>query len=98
MMTEREMKLILRLGEYTAEYLALEREKEIYYLEHTKDMSRTTIVTLYLRQVYIDTLIKKIVRLVDRLRKDDVEFDNEVAILVYDYYAPAMKRGLSDLL
>lgn len=95
---EREMKMLINLGQYTTEYLALEREKEKYYLSNTKDMSRTTIVTLYLMQSNIDVVIKKIMSLVDRLIRNGVEFDNEVATLVYDYYAPSIKRGLSDLL
>ena len=94
----REMKLLVRLNQYTTEYLSLEMEKEKYYREHANDMSRTTIVTLYQMQAYIDTIIKKICMLVGRLIKDDIEFDNEVATLVYDYYNPSIKRGISDLL
>lgn len=97
-MSEREMKMIIRLGQYTTEYLALEREKEKYYRSHIEDMSRTTIKTLYLMQARIDTLIKQIVQLVGRLNRNQIDFDNEVANLVFDYYAPAIRRGLSDLI
>lgn len=94
----RNMKLLIRLGQYTTEYLSLEMEKEKYYREHINDMSRTTIVTLYQMQAYIDSVIRRIVILVGRLIKDDIDFDNEVATLVYNYYSPSIRRGLSDLL
>ena len=98
-MTEKKaMELQIRLGQYTTEYLSLEREKEEYYREHINDMSRTTIKTLYLQQAYIDTVIKKICKLVGRLHLADVDFDNEVATLVYNYYEPSIRRGLSDLI
>ena len=97
-MIEREMKMQIRLGQYTTEYLSLEMDKEKYYREHINDMSRTTIVTLYMMQAHIDTVIRQICGLVGRLMKDDVEFDNEVATLVYNYYAPSIRRGISDLL
>ena len=98
-MTEKKaMELQIRLGQYTTEYLSLEREKEAYYREHINDMSRTTIKTLYLQQAYIDTVIKKICKLVGRLHLADVDFDNEVATLVYNYYEPSIRRGLSDLI
>lgn len=98
MREERTTTMLIRLGQYTTEYLSLEMEKEKYYREHLNDMSRTTIVTLYQMQVYIDSVIKRICILVGRLIRDDVEFDNEVATLVYNYYAPSIRRGLSDLL
>ena len=94
----RNLKLMTRLNQYTTEYLSLEMEKEKYYREHINDMSRTTIVTLYQMQAYIDSVIKRICMLVGRLIKDDIDFDNEVAKLVYDYYSPSIRRGLSDLL
>ena len=94
----RNLKLMTRLNQYTTEYLSLEMEKEKYYREHINDMSRTTIVTLYQMQAYIDSVIKRICMLVGRLIKDDIEFDNEVATLVYNYYSPSIRRGLSDLL
>lgn len=95
---EREMKMLIRLGQYTTEYCALEREKEQYYISHMRNISRTTIVTLYLMQSNIDRVIKQICILVGRLMREDIEFDNECATLVYNYYAPSIKRGLSDLL
>lgn len=98
MSEERKMSMLIRLGQYTTEYLSLEMEKEKYYREHFNDMSRTTIVTLYQMQAYIDSVIKRICTLVGRLIKDDIDYDNEVATLVYNYYAPSIRRGLSDLL
>ena len=95
---ERKLEMLVRLNQYTTEYLSLEMEKEKYYREHSNDMSRTTIVTLYQMQAYIDCVIKKICTLVGRLIKDEIDFDNECATLVYNYYAPSIKRGLSDLL
>lgn len=94
----RALKMLVRLNQYTTEYLTLEKEKETYYKEHINDMSRTTIVTLYLMQAHIDTVIRQICILVGRLMRNDIEFDNECAVLVYNYYAPAIRRGLSDLL
>lgn len=99
MMTEKKaMETIIHLGQLTTEYCSLERDKEKYYIDHIHDMSRTTIVTLYLKQAYIDTVIKRIITTVDRLNRAEVEFDNECATLVYNYYAPSIRRGLSDLL
>lgn len=95
---ERKLNLLIRLNQYTTEYLSLEMEKEKYYREHINDMSRTTIVTLYQMQAYIDCVIKKICSLVGRLMREQIDFDNECAMLVYNYYSPAIKRGLSDLL
>ena len=95
---ERNARLVIRLGQYTTEYLALERDKEKYYRQHLDDMSRTTIVTLYQKQAYIDSVIRRIVMLVDRLNRNEIEFDNECATLVYNYYAPSIKRGLTDLI
>ena len=94
----RELKMLIRLNQYTTEYLSLEMEKEKYYREHAHDMSRTTIVTLYQMQAYIDCVIRKICILVGRLMKEDIDFDNECAVLVYDYYNPSIKRGISDLI
>ena len=96
--TEKEMNLLIRLNQYTTEYLSLERDKERYYTEHINDMSRTTIVTLYQMQAYIDSVIKRICILVERLNRNDIDYDNECATLVYNYYSPSIKRGLSDLL
>lgn len=98
MREERISTMLIRLGQYTTEYLSLEMEKEKYYREHINDMSRTTIVTLYQMQAYIDSVIKRICILVGRLIREDIDFDNEVATLVYNYYAPSIRRGLSDLL
>lgn len=98
MRSEREIKMLVRLEKYTTEYMSLEREKELYYLKHTRDISRTAIVTLYLMQEHIDTLIKQICTLVGRLDRNGIDYDNEVATYVYNTYAPSMKRGLSDLL
>lgn len=98
MRNERELKMVVRLNQLTTEYKALEQDKEKFYKRHVDDMSRTTIQTLYLMQVRIDQLIKSIVRLVEHLNNEDIDFENECAILVHDYYAPYIRRGLSDLL
>ena len=84
--------------EYTDNTNLKMSEKEMYYVAHVRDISRTAIVTMYLMQSNVDTLIKQICTLVGRLMREDVDIDNEVAIAVYDYYNPAIKRGLSDLL
>lgn len=95
----RELKEKVRLDSYVKEYLALENEKESYYETklQEKDLSRTTIHTLYLMQERIDLLTKRIISIVERMRSNDVDIDNEVAILVYDYYEPQIRRGLCDL-
>lgn len=98
MKTERELKVRTRLNQLTTEYLSLEHEKEEYYKGHVDDMSRTTIVTLYLMQAHIDTVIKQICTRVGQMTLNDWDIDNECATLVYNYYAPAIKRGWSDLL
>ena len=97
--TERELREKVRLDSVVKEYLALEKEKEEFYANklREKDLSRTTIQTLYLMQEYIDTVTKRIITIVDRMRRNDIDVDNEVAILVYDYYEPQIRRGLSDL-
>ena len=95
---KRQMEMQIRLNRYTTEYLTLEREKEAYYVAHVRDISRTAIVTMYLMQSNIDCLIKQICTLTGRLIRDDVDIDNEVAIELYNYYEPRIKRGLSDLL
>lgn len=95
---ERQRKMVIRLEQYTTELKSLEVQKENYYKGHIKDMSRTTIVTLYQMQVYIDGVIKKICNLVDKLAREDVDHDNELAVEVYNYYAPQIRRGLSNLL
>lgn len=99
MITEkRKMELLIRLNQYTTEYLSLERDKEKYYREHINDMSRCSIVTLYLMQAHIDTIIKQICIAVGRCIRYEIDYDNECATLVYNYYEPSIRRGLSDLL
>lgn len=90
--------LIERLDNYTKEYLELESQKEIYYKEHLDDMSRCTIVTLYLMQANIDTVIKQICSVYSRCVRKGINVENECAHLVYSYYMPRIRRGLSDLL
>lgn len=95
---EPELKMVIRLNQYTTEYKALEKEKEEFYKSHINDMSRTTIQTLYLQQQYIDSIIKRIVMLVDNLIANEIDFDNECATLVYNYYMPYIRRGFDILL
>ena len=98
MKNEREIKMLVRLEKYTTEYMSLEREKEIYYTKNVRNISRTVIVTLYLKQCYIDTLIKQICTLVARLDRNGIDYDNEVATHVYNEYGSLIKRGLFELL
>ena len=98
MMTTRELNMLVRLNKYTTEYCALEREKEAYYVRNARSVSRVAIVTLYLMQSNVDTLIKQICSLVGRLMREDIDIDNEVAIQVYNCYASSIKRGISNLL
>lgn len=98
MTREKELELVVKLNRLTTEYLSQERDKELYYINHVREIDRTVIVTLYLKQCHIDTIIKRIVSLVNRLIRKEVEFDNEVAIELHKYYDSRIKRGLSDLL
>ena len=93
-----EQSIIVRLNQYTTEYMALEEEKERYYRQNVGKADRVVIETLYLRQYYIDGLIKRICKLVDILKDSKVEFDNECAKQLFDHYAPKLKRGFKVLL
>lgn len=101
MMTKKAKKQVdlqIKLRQYTTEYLAMEREKEAYYVRNVRDRSRTVIVTLYLMQENIDSIIKKICTTVNKMVREDIDIDNEVALQIYSEYEPAIRRGLSDLL
>ena len=93
----REMKMVARLYKYTTEYRALEVEKETYYRKNIRNIDRTTIHTLYLMQEHVDTLVKQICMLVDRLNRNQIDFDNEVAEYVYNTYASSIRRGFFDI-
>lgn len=93
-----EQSMVVRLNQYTAEYRALEEEKERYYRKNINNITREIIQSLYLQQYYIDTRIKAICKLVDALNNLQIDFDNEIATQVYNYYAPLLKRGLSPLI
>lgn len=97
-MTMREIAMLARLNQYTAEYMALEREKDLYYMQHIKDKSRTAITTLYLMQTNIDTVIKQICMLVRRLDRNGIDYDNEVATILFNQYDSYIRRGLFDLI
>ena len=98
-MTEKKaMELQIRLGQYTTEYLSLEREKEAYYIANVRDISRSVIQSLYLQQAYIDTKIKQIICIVRRLNRNQVDFDNEIATMLFNQYDSYIRRGLSPLL
>lgn len=94
---ERNMKMVVRLNQYTTEYLSLEKQKEEFYKNHYCDTSREVIQSLYLQQCYIDTVVKNIIKTVRYLNEEQVDFDNETATVIYNYYEPLIKRGLSDL-
>ena len=85
--------LLLKLSRYSAEYETLEKQKVEYYEKHKK-VTRTNVLTLYHQQVYLDTLIKKICNLVERLKKDNILIDNEVATDVHNEFKNAIKMGL----
>lgn len=94
MTKEKSLELVVRLNKYTVEYCSLEREKEITFRRYfyQNNYSRTAITTLYLRQSYIDTLIKKIVMLVRRLYRNEVDFENEVATMLFNEYDSQLRR------
>ena len=93
-----EQVMVLRLSQLTIEYKALEEEKERYYKKNISNVERSVIQSLYLQQVYIDSRIKQICKLVDSLNALQIDFDNELATQVYNYYMPQIKRGLSKLI
>ena len=88
-----------RLDGLTKEYCKLEEEKRQYYTQKLADgdLSSHTIQSLYLQQMVIDHHVKMIVKTVDWFYRNDAEFDNECATLVYNYYAPMMHNGLNCL-
>ena len=98
MKTVKEEGMLIRLEQYTTEYVSLEHKKEEYFRNHSNKPLREVIVSLYLQQEYIDTLIRKICKLVRRLYSNDITFDNEIAKMVFDMYDKEMKRGLSSLI
>ena len=90
---KEEMKLKLTILE--AEYVAMENLKATSYNVHAKDLSRTAISTLYHQQLYLDTLIVKICKLVERLKKDGVSVHrNETALRLYWEYSDKIHLGL----
>lgn len=94
-MSKRESQLVERLNRLVLEFLTLEEDKQNYYkaMNERKDYSRVVIETLYLKQCYLDTVTRRIIMLVDRLNRKDIDFSNEVAIEIYNYYKPYMKKG-----
>lgn len=97
-MTKKDMELLVRLNKYTTEYCALEREKESYYIANVRDISRSAIQSLYLQQAYIDSKIKQIICIVQRLNRHQVDFDNEIATMLFNQYEPYIRRGCSPLI
>lgn len=95
-MSKKESQLVERLNRLVLEFLTLEEDKQNYYkaMNEKKDYSRGAIRTLYLKQCYLDTVIRKIIMLVDRLNRKDIDFSNEVAIEIYNYYKPYYEEGL----
>ena len=94
----RELKTLRKLDTTTIEYMACEREKEelIMKMAFNRDFSRTSVVTLHLMQEHIDTLVKRIVILVGRCHRNQYDYDNEVATMLYDKIEPKMRRGFQD--
>ena len=89
--------LVVMLQQTTTEYVALEEEKERYYRQNIGKADRVVIHSLYLRQIYLDSLIRKIYKMVDALISLEIDFDNEVATQIYNHYNPQIKRGLTTL-
>ena len=89
-----------RLNKVCIEYCELEEEKRVFYIKKMveNDMQTATIQTLYTMQSRIDHLVKEIVDLVDWFTKNNRDHNNEVAVLVHDYFAPQIHRGLSNLI
>ena len=96
MSRNRELETMVKLSAMTKEYLMLEREKKDFALEKSsKDLlDRTAVHTLYLMQCRLDTLTKQIITLVERCQTNDYDLDNEVAVTIYNYYTPLIRRGL----
>ena len=90
----------VRLRNYTSEWTSLENEKRSYYREQwlNGDLDTVTIQTLYLMQDRIDYLVLQIVKKVDWFIRNDEDFDNDVAHMIYDKYASGLHRGLTSLL
>lgn len=90
----------VRLNNYTSEWSSLEKEKRNYYREQwlANNLETGTIQTLYMMQDRIDYLVLQIVKKVDWFRRNDEDFDNEIAIQVYDKYASGLHRGLTSLM
>ena len=90
----------VRLNNYTTEWCSLEKQKRDYYRQKylEKDLSTTTIQTLYMMQDRIDLLVFQIVKKVDWFIRNDEDFDNEVASMIYDQYASGLHRGLTSLM
>lgn len=90
----------VRLNNYTTEWCSLEKQKRDYYRQKylEGDLSTTTIQTLYMMQDRIDYLVFQIVKKVDWFRRNDEDFDNEIACQVYDQYAEGLHRGLTSLM
>lgn len=86
--------LMLKLSRYVAEYIAMENLKANSYNVHAKDLSRTAIITLYHQQIHIDSLIGKICKLVDRLKRDGVSIYNETALRIHREYSKLIHKGL----
>lgn len=88
-----------KLDNLCIEYCKLEEEKRQYYSKNywEDDLSSHTIQTLFLMQIGIDQLVRKIVKSVDWFIRNDADHDNECATLVYNYYAPMLHRGLDCL-
>lgn len=100
MTNKREMAKKVRLESLTTAYCLAENNKEKYFNDKCaeKDYSSTTIQTLYIMQEHIDHLVKEIVKTVDWFIRNDLDHNNEVATLVYNYFAPQIRRGLSNLI
>ena len=90
----------VRLNKFTTEWSALEKEKRHYYRQKwlENDLESSTIQTLYMMQDRIDLLVFQIVKKVDWFIRNDEDFDNEVASMIYDKYASGLHRGLTSLM
>ena len=87
---DKETYLNARLDVKVAEYCKTDKhEQEVRLNRHMYD-SNTLCTTLEAIQDYKWTCLKQISSLVRRLRNEDLEVNNEIAIMLYDKYLEAI--------
>ena len=78
--------LVVKLNQLTTCYKALEEAKERHYKNNISTITKDVINSLYIQQCHNDDLVKKICKLVDVLIALDIDFNNELATLIYNHY------------